>query len=72
MELTTIGGLAALGGPDCNLPTAATNNADAVLVFDLTGNSGDPTGLSTLPGSTGQGEPDDAFGFFRFTTRVGE
>lgn len=67
-ELVTVGTLPA--GPDCNLPAAATDPNNAVLVIDLTGTSGTPTGLTTLPNATGQGIPDDAFGFFRFTTQV--
>ncbi|MEO1403928.1 MAG: hypothetical protein AAFV72_22130 [Cyanobacteria bacterium J06635_1] len=67
-ELTTVGTLPV--GPTCNLPSGATDPNAEVLVLDLTGASSDPTGLTTLPGTTGQGAPDSAFGFFRFTTRV--
>lgn len=69
-ELATLGSLPA--GPTCNLPAAATNATDEVLVLDITGTTGDPTGLTTLPGTTGQGTPINAYGFFRFTTKVDE
>ena len=69
-ELATIGGLPA--GPTCNLPAAATNATNEVLVLDITGTTGDPTGLATLPGTTGQGTPTNAYGYFRFTTKVDE
>ncbi|MBE9066390.1 hypothetical protein IQ260_06965 [Leptolyngbya cf. ectocarpi LEGE 11479] len=69
-ELATVGSLPA--GPTCNLPAAATNNSDAVLVLDVTGTVGNPTGLPTVPGSTGQGTPNNSYGLFRFTTKVDE
>ncbi|MBE9066394.1 hypothetical protein IQ260_06985 [Leptolyngbya cf. ectocarpi LEGE 11479] len=68
-ELTTAGSLSAT--PDCNL-SASANASDSVLVLDITGTTGDPTGLTTLPGTTGQGTPTNAYGFFRFTTKVDE
>ncbi|MEO0739953.1 MAG: DUF11 domain-containing protein, partial [Cyanobacteria bacterium J06649_12] len=55
--------------PSCNLPVGANAN-DNVLVLDITGATGVPTGLVTLPSTTGQGTPANAYGFFRFTTRV--
>ncbi|MEM1252861.1 MAG: hypothetical protein AAGI69_10535 [Cyanobacteria bacterium P01_H01_bin.21] len=57
--------------PSCNLPAGANNN-DNVLVLDITGTTGVPAGLTTLPGSIGQGTPNNAYGFFRFTTQVNE
>ena len=66
-ELTTVDRLPTR--PECNLSTEATAN-DSVLVLDITGTTGNPTGLSTLPGTTEQGTPENAFGFFRFTTQV--
>ena len=69
-ELATVGSLPA--GPTCNLSAGATNATDEVLVLDITGTTGAPTGLTTLPGTTGQGTPSNAYGFFRFTTKVDE
>ncbi|MDJ0706453.1 MAG: SdrD B-like domain-containing protein [Leptolyngbyaceae cyanobacterium MO_188.B28] len=53
---------------DCNLKAA---NDNGVVVLDLTGagGTGAPT-LTTLPGSTGVGAPNDAYGLIRLTTRV--
>ncbi len=51
---------------NCNLKTA---NDNGTLVIDVTGNTGVPT-LTTMPGSTGQGSPNDSYGFFRFVTKV--
>ena len=68
-ELTTVGSLPAT--PDCNISGSA-NASDNVLVLDVTGTTGDPTGLTAFPGTTGQGTPTNAFGFFRFTTKVDE
>lgn len=67
--LTTVNNLSA--APSCNLSTNA-NGSDMVLVLDITGTVGAPTGLTTLLGTTGQGRPDNAFGFFRFTTLVNQ
>ena len=64
-QLTTVENLPT--GAVCNLPAAASD-PDAVLVLKLTGT---PIGLDTLPGTVGQGRPDNGFGFFRFTTQVG-
>ena len=58
-------------GPNCNLLATANNN-DAVLVLDVTGTTGSPAGFTLFPGSTGQGSPNTAYGFFRFTTTVEE
>ena len=69
-ELSTVSSLPA--GPTCNLPAAATNAIDEVLVLDITGTTGDPTGFATLPGTTGKGTPSTAYGYFRFTTKVDE
>ncbi|MGD1948323.1 MAG: hypothetical protein ACFB14_01605, partial [Leptolyngbyaceae cyanobacterium] len=66
-ELTTVGSVPA----SCNLPTGASVD-DSVLVLDITGTTGIPTGLVTLPGTTGQGPPTNAYGFFRFTTQVND
>ncbi|MDJ0695624.1 isopeptide-forming domain-containing fimbrial protein [Mastigocoleus sp. MO_188.B34] len=44
-------------------------NDDGTLVIDITGTTGSPN-LSTMPGSTGSGTPNDSYGFFRFTTKV--
>jgi uncharacterized repeat protein (TIGR01451 family) len=46
-------------------------NANGTLVMDVTGASG--TGLpdlTTMPKSTGVGQPNDTYGFLRFTTQV--
>ena len=53
---------------NCNLQGP---NDDGTLVVDVTGatGTGDPA-LTTLPGSTGPGAPNDAYGLFRFKTRV--
>ncbi|MEH2325189.1 MAG: hypothetical protein V7K32_16840 [Nostoc sp.] len=51
---------------NCYLKTA---NSNGTLVIDVTGNTGAPT-LTTMPGSTGQGTPNDSYGFFRFVTKV--
>ncbi|MEL7350024.1 MAG: GEVED domain-containing protein [Cyanobacteria bacterium J06560_5] len=70
-QLATVDTLPA--GPTCNLPVAAAGTTDEVVVIDLTGTTGDPADLTTtLPGSTGSGTPDNAFGLFRFTTKVNE
>ncbi|MEO0432787.1 MAG: DUF11 domain-containing protein, partial [Cyanobacteria bacterium J06656_5] len=66
-EVVTVGNLPTT--PSCNLPAGA-NNTDNVLVLDITGATGVPAGLITLPGSTGSGTPNNAYGFFRFTTKV--
>ncbi len=52
----------------CNLQEP---NDNGTLIIDLTGASGtgEPT-LTQFPGSTGPGTPNDAYGFFRFKTRV--
>ena len=53
---------------NCNLQGA---NDDGTLVVDITGGSGtgDPA-LTTLPASTDPGTPNDAYGLFRFKTRI--
>ncbi len=52
----------------CNLK--GTNN-NGTLQIDITG-TGNTTqsDLTTVPGSTGKGTPDNSYGFFRFTTTV--
>ncbi|WP_299415948.1 proprotein convertase P-domain-containing protein [Acaryochloris sp. IP29b_bin.148] len=63
-ELITTGTVPAT----CNITGINTNGT---LQVDITGAAG--TGipsLTTLPGSTGQGQPNNAYGFFRFTTTV--
>lgn len=57
-------------------PVAATCNLqgpndDGTLLIDVTGatGTGDPD-LTVLPASTGTGTPNDAYGLFRFKTRV--
>ncbi len=54
----------------CNLQGANTNGT---LIFDITGaaSTGLPN-LTALPGSTGQGQPNDAYGFFRYTTTINQ
>ncbi|MEL6777871.1 MAG: GEVED domain-containing protein, partial [Cyanobacteria bacterium J06597_16] len=70
-QIATVDALPA--GPTCNLPATSAGTTDDVLVIDLTGTTGDPSVLTTtLPGSTAPGTPDEAFGFFRFTTKVDE
>ncbi|MEM7064143.1 MAG: hypothetical protein AAF572_13395 [Cyanobacteria bacterium P01_B01_bin.77] len=66
-ELTTVDSVP----PNCNLPAGVTAG-NSVLVLDITGTAGDPTGFATLPGTTGQGTPTNAYGFFRFTTQVND
>lgn len=66
-ELATVDNLPP--GAECNLSTEA-NGTDTVLVLDLTGSEGNPTGLMTLPGVVGQASPENAIGFVRFTTQV--
>ena len=68
-EVATVNSLPT--GPACNLPTTANNN-DAVLVLDITGTMGTPTGFTLLPPSVGQGIPSTSYGFFRFTTTIEE
>ena len=51
---------------NCYLKAA---NSNGTLVLDVTGNTGVPT-LTTMPGSTAQGSPNDSYGFFRFVTKV--
>ncbi|MEH2146381.1 beta strand repeat-containing protein [Nostoc sp.] len=51
---------------NCYLKTA---NDNGTLVIDVTGNTGVPN-LTTMPGSTGQGSPNDSYGFLRFVTKV--
>lgn len=68
-EVATVGSLPT--GPDCNLSGSA-NAGDSVVVMDVTGTTGNPTGLSTFPNTTGQGTPNNAYGYFRFTTKVDE
>lgn len=51
----------------CNLKAA--NTISKTIVLDVTGTTGVPT-LTTLKNTIGTGDPDDSFGFFRFTTTV--
>ncbi|MEH1875561.1 beta strand repeat-containing protein [Nostoc sp.] len=44
-------------------------NDNGTLVIDVTGSTGVPN-LTTMPGSTGQGSPNDSYGFLRFITKV--
>ncbi|MBT9313982.1 hypothetical protein [Leptothoe spongobia] len=69
-ELATVGTIPV--GPTCNLPAGATNSSDQVVVVDITGTTGTPSGLSQLLGSTDQDTPNNAYGFFRFTTQVAQ
>ncbi|NEZ60700.1 hypothetical protein DXZ20_34685 [Leptolyngbyaceae cyanobacterium CCMR0081] len=69
-EVTTVGNLPAV--PTCNLSGFSTSATDEVVVVDITGTTGNPTGLATLPNTTGQGTPTNAYGYFRFTTKVDE
>lgn len=69
-EVTTVGSLPVT--PTCNLSSFSTNASDEVVMVDITGTTGDPTGLTTFPNTTGQGTPNDAYGYFRFTTKVNE
>jgi len=52
----------------CNLQGA---NDNGTLMIDVTGatGTGEPT-LTAIPASTGPGTPNDAYGLFRFKTRV--
>lgn len=65
VELTTVGSLPT--PQSCNLSTSA-NADDDILVVDITGTAGNPTGFSTLPGAIEN--PINAHGFFRFTTQI--
>lgn len=69
-QLVTVGTLPA--GPTCNLPAAASNIDEGVLVVDITGTTGTPPGFTTLPFATGPGTPNTAYGFLRFTTRIND
>lgn len=62
--------IAAGGGVPANCNITGANTAGTVVV-DLTGpvGTGDPA-LTAIPGSTAAGSPNDAYGFFRFTTQV--
>ncbi|MEH2146380.1 hypothetical protein [Nostoc sp.] len=51
---------------NCYLKAA---NDNGTLVIDVTGNTGVPN-LTTMPGSTGQGSPNDSYGNIRFVTKV--
>ncbi len=51
---------------NCNLQGGNTNGT---LQIDITGNTGSPS-LTTMPGSTGKGTPNNSYGLFRFTTKV--
>ncbi|MCC5616139.1 DUF11 domain-containing protein [Nostoc sp. CHAB 5836] len=51
---------------NCYLKAA---NDNGTLVIDVTGNTGVPN-LTTMPGSTAKGSPNDSYGFFRFVTKV--
>jgi uncharacterized repeat protein (TIGR01451 family) len=54
---------------NCNSVAGAPNNDYGALILDLVTNPGSPN-LTTLPGRTGQGTPNDSFGFWRFITKV--
>ncbi len=61
--------LIAAGGTvpaNCNLKGVNTNGT---VQIDITGNTGSPS-LTTMPGSTGKGTPNNSYGLFRFTTKV--
>jgi uncharacterized repeat protein (TIGR01451 family) len=60
--------ISAGGGVPTNCYLKAAND-NGTLVIDVTGNTGVPN-LTTMPGSTGQGSPNDSYGFFRFVTKV--
>ena len=45
------------------------SNDNGTLVIDITGTTGTPN-LSELPNSTGQGDPNNSYGFFKFVTEV--
>jgi uncharacterized repeat protein (TIGR01451 family) len=54
---------------DCKSVAGAPNNDYGALILDLVTNPGSPN-LTTLPGKTSQGAPNDSFGFWRFITKV--
>ncbi|MEI1373436.1 hypothetical protein PQG02_06205 [Nostoc sp. UHCC 0926] len=60
--------ISAGGTVPANCYLKATND-NGTLVIDVTGSTGVPN-LTTMPGSTGQGSPNDSYGFFRFITKV--
>ncbi|BBD65712.1 hypothetical protein NIES4072_06110 [Nostoc commune NIES-4072] len=60
--------ISAGGSVPANCYLKATND-NGTLVIDVTGNTGVPN-LTTMPGSTGQGSPNDSYGFLRFITKV--
>ncbi|MBV6626026.1 MAG: DUF11 domain-containing protein [Rivularia sp. (in: Bacteria)] len=51
---------------NCNIQGA---NSNGTVQIDITGNTGSPS-LSTMPGSTGKGTPNNSYGLFRFRTKV--
>ncbi|MGF2035055.1 MAG: hypothetical protein RMZ43_007040 [Nostoc sp. CmiVER01] len=60
--------ISAGGTVPTNCYLKATND-NGTLVIDVTGNTGVPT-LTTMPGSTAQGSPNNSYGFLRFITKV--
>jgi uncharacterized repeat protein (TIGR01451 family) len=54
---------------NCNSVAGAPNNDYGALILDLVTSPGSPN-LTALPGKTGQGSPNDSFGFWRFITKV--
>lgn len=53
---------------NCNLKGA---NDNGTLLIDITGTGQtNQSDLTSIPGSTGKGTPDNSYGFFRFTTTV--
>jgi uncharacterized repeat protein (TIGR01451 family) len=54
---------------NCKSVTGAPNNDYGALILDLVTNPSSPN-LTTLPGRTGQGTPNDSFGLWRFITKV--
>jgi uncharacterized repeat protein (TIGR01451 family) len=56
---------------DCKSITGAPNNDYGALILDLVTSPGSPN-LTTLPGKTSQGTPNESFGFWRFITKVNQ
>ena len=54
---------------NCNSIAGAPNNDYGALILDLVTSPGSPN-LTTLPGKTSQGAPNNSFGFWRFITKV--
>jgi uncharacterized repeat protein (TIGR01451 family) len=59
---------------NCNSITGAPNNDYGALILDLAGTNSTPIfpTFTTLSGRTGQGTPNDSFGFWRFITKVNQ